>query len=88
MAAADAEHAAARLLADATGGSSFLPPDVKDLDAIFRRIAAELRAQYLLQYYPTTDAPPGKFLKIRVTTPARTDLRVRARQGYYAQKGK
>jgi Ca-activated chloride channel family protein len=75
-------------LADATGGSSFLPPDVKDLETIFRRIAAELRAQYLLQYYPSTDAPPGKFLRISVTTPARTDLRVRARQGYYARKDK
>ncbi len=75
-------------LSEATGGSSFLPASEQELPVIFRRIAAELRAQYLLQYYPQSGAPAGKFLRIRVTTPARTDLRVRARQGYYVQKGK
>lgn len=75
-------------LADATGGSSFLLNKTEDLNTVFRRIAAELRAQYLLQYYSTSDAAPGKFLKIRVATPARADLRVRARQGYYSQSGK
>jgi len=77
-----------RQLSEATGGSSFLPSQVSELDAIFRRIAAELRAQYLLQYYSSSDAAPGKFLKIRVATPARADLRVRARQGYYVQRQK
>ena len=75
-------------LADSTGGSSFLLNKTEDLNSVFQRIAAELRAQYLLQYYSTSDAPPGKFLKIKVATPARTELRVRARQGYYAQKRK
>lgn len=75
-------------LAEATGGSSFLPANTEELPAIFSRIAAELRAQYLLQYYSTSDAPAGRFLKIQVTTPARSDLRVRARQGYYVQRQK
>jgi Ca-activated chloride channel family protein len=75
-------------IAESTGGSSFLPAATEDLPAIFRRIAAELRAQYLLQYYSTSDAPPGRFLKILVTTPARADLKVRARQGYYVQRQK
>ena len=75
-------------LADATGGASFVPNKVEDLEAVFRQIAAELRAQYLLQYYSTSDAPPGKFLSIKVTTPARTGVRVRARRGYYAQRPK
>jgi Ca-activated chloride channel family protein len=79
---------AMRSLADATGGSPFLLNKPEDLAAVFRRIAAELRAQYLLQYYSNTDAPPGKFLRIRVATPARADLRVRARQGYYSQQKK
>jgi Ca-activated chloride channel homolog len=75
-------------LAEATGGSSFLLNKQEDLNSVFQRIAAELRAQYLLQYYSTSDAPPGKFLKIKVATPARADLRVRARQGYYARQRK
>ena len=77
-----------RLVADATGGSSFVPERVESLEAVLRRIAAELRAQYLLQYYPANEAPPGKYLSIKVATPARPDLRVRARQGYYASKPK
>lgn len=73
-------------LSEATGGSSFLPASAAELPAVFQRIAAELRAQYLLQYYSNTDAAPGKFLRIAVRTPARADLRVRARQGYYVPK--
>lgn len=70
-------------LAEATGGSAFVPAKTQDLEAIFRRIAAELRAQYLLQYLSNNEAQTGKFLKIKVQTPARPDLRIRARQGYY-----
>lgn len=70
-------------LADATGGSAFVPAKTQELEVIFRRIAAELRAQYLLQYLSNNEAQTGKFLKIKVNTPARPDLRIRARQGYY-----
>jgi Ca-activated chloride channel family protein len=73
-------------LAETTGGTSFKPEQLEELDDIFRRIAAELRAQYLLQYYSTSDAPNGKFLSIRVRAPTRTDARVRARSGYYVKK--
>jgi Ca-activated chloride channel family protein len=73
-------------LAASTGGTSFAPERLEELDDIFRRIAAELRAQYLLQYYSNSDAPNGKFLNIKVRTPARADARVRARNGYYVKK--
>lgn len=77
---------AMQTLADSTGGSAFAPAKLEELEPIFRRIAAELRAQYLIQYYSNSDAPAGKFLKIKVNTPARPDARVRARQGYYPKK--
>jgi Ca-activated chloride channel family protein len=73
-------------LAATTGGTSFAPERLEELDEIFRRIAAELRAQYLLQYYSTSDAPNGKFLSINVRAPARPNARVRARSGYYVKK--
>ena len=73
-------------MAEATGGSFFIPETDQDLDAVFRRIAAELRAQYLLQYYSNAEQPSGKFLKIKVGVPTRPTLRVRARQGYYAKR--
>ncbi len=75
-------------VAETTGGSSFVPEKLENLDAVFRQIAAELRGQYLLQYYSNSEAPPGKYLGIKVRTPARTELRVRARQGYYVPKPK
>ncbi|HEY9284241.1 MAG TPA: VWA domain-containing protein [Pyrinomonadaceae bacterium] len=74
-------------VAESTGGVAYLPARAEDLATIFRQIANELRAQYLIQYYSNSDAPAGKFLRIRVATPARPDARVRARQGYYSKKG-
>ena len=76
-----------RLIAESTGGTAYLPNSAADLETVFRQIASELRAQYLLQYYSNNDAPAGKFLKIKVGVPARAALRVRARQGYYSKKG-
>ncbi|HEX7314630.1 MAG TPA: VWA domain-containing protein [Pyrinomonadaceae bacterium] len=71
------------LLAGSTGGSAFVPEVEERLEAIFRQVAAELRAQYLLQYLSNNQATAGKFLRIKVSTPARPDTRVRARQGYF-----
>ncbi|MBA3805125.1 MAG: VWA domain-containing protein, partial [Acidobacteria bacterium] len=56
-------------LANATGGNSFVPEQLENLDLVFRRIAAELRSQYLLQYYAKDDSPSGKFLRISVSLP-------------------
>jgi len=70
-------------LATSTGGAAFVPPAIQNLEQVFRQIASELRAQYLLQYLSNNQAQPGKFLRINVTTPARAGARVRARQGYF-----
>jgi VWFA-related protein len=71
-------------LADETGGTAFVSDESSDLDQIFERIATELRAQYLLSYYSSNPHLDGKFRRIVVSIPKRPDLRVRARQGYYA----
>jgi Ca-activated chloride channel family protein len=77
----------------------FLPIDTKDgyanaansrrngelLDRIFRQLASELRSQYLIQYYSESDFPINKFVKLDVGVPTRTDVRVRAREGYYVK---
>lgn len=70
-------------VADATGGTAYVPTRNEELDAIFRQVAAELRAQYLLQYLSNNQAATGKFLRIKVSTPARPETRIRARQGYF-----
>lgn len=73
-------------IAETTGGTAFLPDSDQDLERVFRQVAAELRGQYLLQYYANTEAPAGQFRRIQVAVPVRNDVRVRARQGYYAKK--
>ena len=79
-------HEGMQQLADSTGGTTFVPELDADLGPVFSRIAAELRGQYLLQYYANTELPSTQFRRIRVTVPARGDVRVRARQGFYPKK--
>ena len=73
-------------IAETTGGTAFVPDSDQDLERVFRTVAAELRGQYLLQYYANAEAPAGQFRRITVAVPTRNDLRVRSRQGYYAKK--
>jgi len=73
-------------IAETTGGTAFIPDSDQDLEKVFRLVAAELRGQYLLQYYANAQAPAGQFRRIQVVVPARNDVRVRARQGYYPKK--
>ncbi len=73
-------------LANSTGGNTFVPEGDADLTNVFNRIAAELRGQYLLQYYANAEAPATQFRRISVTVPARNDVRVKARQGFYPKK--
>jgi len=55
------------------------------LDKIFRQLANELRAQYLVQYYSEAEFPINKFVKLDVGLQSPAGLRVRARQGYYVK---
>ncbi len=74
-------------IAQSTGGTAFVPDAEKDLERVFNEVAAELRGQYLLQYYSNSQAAGAQFRRIAVTVPAHPELHVRARQGYYP-KGK
>jgi len=74
-------------MTEATGGASFTLSKLAELNAIFNRIAAELRSQYLLQYYSNNETSGGNYRSIKVAVPTQPQLRVRARQGYYP-KGK
>ena len=70
-------------LAAATGGAAFVPASESDLPAIFQRIASEIRSQYLLQYYSDNKSGAAAFRRIKVTAPARPELRLRSREGYF-----
>lgn len=70
-------------IAESTGGTAFVPDSEKDLERVFSEVAAELRGQYLLQYYSNSQSSGAQFRRIAVTLPTHPELRVRARQGYY-----
>jgi Ca-activated chloride channel family protein len=72
-------------LSSQTGGKAFVPERAEDLEAVFRQIADELQAQYLIVYYSTDERTDGGFRRITVRA-KRSDLRLRSRQGYYAPK--
>lgn len=74
-------------IAQSTGGTAFVPDSEKDLAKVFNEVAAELRGQYLVQYYSNSQSVGAQFRRIIVALPTHPDLRVRARQGYYP-KGK
>jgi Ca-activated chloride channel homolog len=73
-------------LANETGGVAFLPDKLEDLTKVFNQIAAELQAQYLLGYDSSNETNDGKFRRITVQIPKHPELRIRARNGYYAPK--
>jgi len=75
-------------IAEATGGSAYVPDSDKDLERVFSEVAAELRGQYLLQYYSNSQSPGGQFRTIKVALPSHPEVRVRARQGYYPKAKK
>ena len=70
-------------IAQSTGGTAYVPDGEKDLERVFNEVAAELRGQYLLQYYSNSQTPGTRFRRIAVGVLAHPEVRVRARQGYY-----
>jgi Ca-activated chloride channel homolog len=70
-------------LAVLTGGRSFQATNREEVTTAVRRIARELRTQYLLGYSPSRprDEGPGDWRSIRVEVRA-PGARVRARDGY------
>jgi Ca-activated chloride channel homolog len=73
-------------LAAQTGGAAYLPKSTADLEHAFQQIAADLAQQYVLSYYPGEERRDGSFHLIDLRLRSRTDVRVRARRGYYSPK--
>jgi Ca-activated chloride channel family protein len=70
-------------MVDATGGQAFFPSALKDLDSAYEKVLAEIKAQYHLGYLPTNAAQDGSWRKVDIKL-KRSDLKVRARKGYFA----
>jgi Ca-activated chloride channel family protein len=79
-------------LTEITGGRAFFPGSAYEMSDICKKIAAELKYQYILGYRSTNTAKDGAWRKIRVkvSTPKGkgiASLNVRHKLGYYATSG-
>lgn len=70
-------------LAEKSGGRLLRADTLDSLPGAFAQIAAELRTQYLLGYYPLNKERDERYRKIKVTT-ARKNVVLRSRPGYLA----
>lgn len=72
-----------RQLAQETGGRSFFPEKIQDLDGVYSQIADELASQYTLGYTPKNVRRDGAFRRIVVQV-SRANTTPRTKKGYYA----
>ena len=72
--------------AETTGGRLFTPFKLQDVADAFTEIQDELRSQYALTYHPPDLVQDGRYRTIAIDAPAKKNLKVRARKGYYAPK--
>ena len=68
-------------LVDKSGGRLLRADTLASLPDAFGQIAAELRTQYSIGYYPTNKSRDDKYRMIKVTT-TRKNVMIRARPGY------
>ena len=71
-------------LAQKSGGRAFFA-DLDKIDQVFANILEELSNQYLLGYVPADSRRDGRWRTLSVELPGK-DYRIRARQGYRAEK--
>jgi hypothetical protein len=72
-----------KALADKSGGRMLRADTLASLPDAFAQIAAELRTQYWLGYYPLNKDRDERYRKIKVAT-TRKNVAIRARPGYLA----
>lgn len=77
---------ALRVIAEQTGGVSFFPRDLSEVDAITKQVAHDIRNQYTIGYKPTNPQNRGGYRTVKVEARAGgyKKLQVRTRSGYYA----
>ena len=75
-----------QMIAETTGGQAFFPSSVKELDLMYEKVLAEIRAQYTMGYLSTNEKSDGAWRKIEIKMASKDsrDLRIRSRKGYFA----
>jgi VWFA-related protein len=72
-------------IAEATGGRSFFPFQMRDVSDAFLSIQEELRSQYAVGYKPANFVADGRYRTIEILAQDK-GLKVRTRKGYYAPR--
>jgi len=70
------------LIADATGGRSYVPSQITEVTNAFTAIQEELRSQYAVFYKPAAFSTDGHYRTIKVQAQNQEGLRIRSRKGY------
>ncbi|MGH8186454.1 MAG: VWA domain-containing protein [Steroidobacteraceae bacterium] len=70
-------------ISDATGGQAFFPMSMKEIDAAYDRIVAQIRAQYSLGFASTNTKMDGQWREVKIKV-KRPDVRIQTRKGYFA----
>jgi VWFA-related protein len=78
-----------RKIADLSGGRAYFPRALDGLERVWRDIAGGIRSQYTVAYHSSNPARDGAFRKVHIAANrnGRRDLRVTARDGYFAPAG-
>ena len=79
---------ALQALATASGGLSYFPKEVTDVEQLAVQVANEIRNQYILAYSPVNQNLDGTFRRVQVTAKGPNRPTVRTRSGYYATPDK
>ncbi len=70
-------------LASTTGGVSFFPQNLDEVNAITRAVAHDIRSQYTLAYKPAGSKNGYQTIRVEAKAPGGARLIVRTRSGYY-----
>jgi len=71
-------------LASDTGGKAFL--DSNDFGEAFGQVTKDISSYYILGYASTNGDRDGRYRRITVRLRGRSDLKIEAREGYYADR--
>jgi VWFA-related protein len=71
-------------LAADTGGTAFL--DSNDFGEAFGQVTKDISSYYILGYVSTNGDKDGRYRRISVRLRSKSDLKVEAREGYYADR--
>ena len=77
--ARDRARSTLQVIAETTGGQAFFPSSVKELDQMYEKVLAEIRAQYTIGYLSTNERSDGAWRKIEIKMASKENRDARTR---------